>query len=538
MNPKNKGIKINHVEYRFLPISQSVLNGLEPEPKITDFTLIKPLTRDSFSRGLIALHNISQVKYAIKAIDKRSRMSIEKKDYLKKIVDIMYRIDHPNIVKLYGHFEDNTYCYLLMEYMPNGNANSLSKEYNSKKISSQMVASIFKDIISAIYYLKHMSPLIILRSIKLSNILINSEKKAKLAYFGISDDLSLELFGNLSYNDCDNSMLIGILIYQFLTGNTSKRLQPHKLNLDMRWSINMDPNAVDLIIRALKNNPNERISLENMLLHPFFTNYFPDSINALIVPKGGNKIYIMSEINKDNTQDNIYEYNNIINDITSNTEHSMNNNSNIINENFSSGLILEQNPILNYNINNNQENVYINSDINKKILKLEEELISEQNKNLNLNKLISELKEINKNLQNKLNYEVIENKKIKEKNIELSNLLKNNENNNLLKSLFEKDKTIKELNEKLSRYPFQLNFGEKLISLIFILPEQVYVPIICKSTDKFFKLEEILYEKYEKYKNTENYFIVNGKRINRFLDLDANSIKDGNIIQLLQLYNE
>ena len=70
------------------------------------------------------------------------------------------------------------------------------------------------------------------------------------------------------------------------------------------------------------------------------------------------------------------------------------------------------------------------------------------------------------------------------------------------------------------------------------MPEQVYVPIICKSTDKFFKLEEILYEKYEKYKNTENYFIVNGKRINRFLDLDANSIKDGNIIQLLQLYNE
>ena len=32
----------------------------------------------------------------------------------------MYKLHHPNIVKLYEHFEDNNYCYFLMEYIPKG----------------------------------------------------------------------------------------------------------------------------------------------------------------------------------------------------------------------------------------------------------------------------------------------------------------------------------------------------------------------------------------------------------------------------------
>lgn len=28
----------------------------------------------------------------------------------------MYSIDHPNIIKLYNHFEEEEYIYLVMEY--------------------------------------------------------------------------------------------------------------------------------------------------------------------------------------------------------------------------------------------------------------------------------------------------------------------------------------------------------------------------------------------------------------------------------------
>ena len=166
MNPVKKRIQINKVLSRFLPITKSVLNGLEAEPKITDFTLLKELGEGSFSRVLLVQHNITQAQYAIKAIDKRNQDNIDEKENFKREAEIMYRINHPNIVKLYGHFEDNTYCYFIMEYMSGGNAYSLVPKYGQKKISPKMTASILKDVISATYYLHHMIPPIIHRDIK------------------------------------------------------------------------------------------------------------------------------------------------------------------------------------------------------------------------------------------------------------------------------------------------------------------------------------------------------------------------------------
>ena len=129
MNPKKPNLKINKVINRILPITPSVFKGLEPEPKITDFTIIKELGGGSFSKVYLAQHNITQAQYAIKAIDKRNQENMSEKEYLRREAEIMYRINHPNIIKLYGHFEDNTYCYFIIEYMPGGNIYSLVPKY-------------------------------------------------------------------------------------------------------------------------------------------------------------------------------------------------------------------------------------------------------------------------------------------------------------------------------------------------------------------------------------------------------------------------
>ena len=98
--------------------------------------------------------------------------------------------------------------------------------------------------------------------------------------------------------------------------------------------------------------------------------------------------------------------------------------------------------------------------------------------------------------------------------------------------MIEKDKIINELNLKLKRFPFELNQGEELFSIIIYLPDQTQCSMIRKNTDKFHKIEERLYEKFEKYGETENYFVVNGRKINRFNSLDGNGIKDGDIISM------
>jgi len=75
--------------------------------------------------------------------------------------------------------------------------------------------------------------------------------------------------------------------------------------------------------------------------------------------------------------------------------------------------------------------------------------------------------------------------------------------------------------------------GEKLINIKFIsIDQKIDFNIVAKNTDNFAKLETSLYEKYPKYKDTENYFLVNGKKLNRHRTLEENKINDNDILTL------
>ena len=309
---------LNPVVNRFLPVPESVLKGLEQEPKITDFTLIKELGVGSFGRVLLVQHKKTQAQYAIKAIDKRNTTNIQEKPYFRREIEIMYRIHHPNVVKLFGHFEDNTYCYFIMEYIPGGNIFAYVPKNGIKTISTLQVASIIKDVISATYFLHNMIPPIIHRDIKPENVLLGSGMQAKLTDFGWSNYmqgeykrttvcgtpiyLAPEMINNTGHDEKVDIWCIGVLLFELMTG-----VQPWKghdvntvkmniINLRINWPKNMDRKAGDLISKILRYNPSERISLENMLMHPFFTQFFPNAISCLKRPDNTQyKVFIISK---------------------------------------------------------------------------------------------------------------------------------------------------------------------------------------------------------------------------------------------------
>ena len=105
-----------------------------------------------------------------------------------------------------------------------------------------------------------------------------------------------------------------------------------------------------------------------------------------------------------------------------------------------------------------------------------------------------------------------------------------------------KDIIIKELNneieklkERLSRYPFELSKGEKLISVIFTSSdENMNYSIICKNTQRFIELEKKLYNVYPQYSESNNYFMINGNRVNKAKTLDKNDIRNSDTIILTQ----
>ena len=149
------------------------------------------------------------------------------------------------------------------------------------------------------------------------------------------------------------------------------------------------------------------------------------------------------------------------------------------------------------------------------------------------NKILEDkIKELNKELSDKITkIKEITNNQENEK-IQGNNILDSKEN--LFKIIVEKDRELKELKLKLSRYPMELKEGEKLMTVNFTTVDskiQNY-SLICKNTDIFNSIETKLYQDYKEYYDTENYFTVNGKKIHKYKNLQENNIYNNDTIIL------
>ena len=249
--------ELNNVKTRFLPIPESAAKGLEHEAKITDFEILKELGSGSFGNVYLVRHKETKAEYAIKAIDKRNKTNQEEKPYFRREVEVMYKIHHPNVVKLFGHFEDNNYCYFIMEYISKGNVYNLLPTDKKKRLSTKVCASIIKDVISAVYFLHNMKPPIIHRDIKPENVLLSEGLVAKLTDFGwsnyIQEDqkrttvcgtpiyLAPEILEEKGHNEAVDIWCIGVLLFELVTatvpfqGNDIDTLKENILKLKITW---------------------------------------------------------------------------------------------------------------------------------------------------------------------------------------------------------------------------------------------------------------------------------------------------------------
>ena len=307
---------LNNVKKRFLPLPRSAAEGLEHEANKSDFEFIKELGVGSFGQVYLVKHKKTKAIYAIKSIDKRDEQNLEEKANFAREVEIMYKLHHPNIVKLYGHFEDNDYCYFIMQYIPKRSVYEIIPKIG-KKPNLKLIASVMKDLISAVYYLHNMKPIIIHRDIKPENILLDENSRAYLTDFGWSNYvqsfkrrttvcgtplyLPPEMINEVGHDEKADIWCIGVLLFELTAGkvpfegrdlDTVKR---NILKLNISWPREMDDNAKDLISKILRLNPKERLPIEKILSHPFFTQYFPNATNELMKPEHiQNKIFVVS----------------------------------------------------------------------------------------------------------------------------------------------------------------------------------------------------------------------------------------------------
>ena len=96
---------------------------------------------------------------------------LEKFDFfsqMKRELEIQWRLDHPNIVKLHGYFYDAKNIYVVLDYCEHGNL--YQKLRRERCFSEEQAKHIIMQIVEALIYLQDRN--VIHRDIKPENILI------------------------------------------------------------------------------------------------------------------------------------------------------------------------------------------------------------------------------------------------------------------------------------------------------------------------------------------------------------------------------
>lgn len=151
-----------------------------PQLGINSFKLGKKLGSGRFGNVYLAEQKTTRAIYALKVMSKSKIKEADMVDQVFWQIKLQIFMKHPNILKLYGFFDDNKNIYLILEYC----SQCLFKDFRAKvKLSEQETAYYGKQVISALKYMHNES--IIHRDIKPQNIMIQ-HGVLKMSDFGWS----------------------------------------------------------------------------------------------------------------------------------------------------------------------------------------------------------------------------------------------------------------------------------------------------------------------------------------------------------------
>lgn len=296
---KNKifPVNLNNVKNRILFYSPSVQLGLESELNIDFFEQKSFLGKGTYGLVILGVNKKSKLQYAIKKIDK-SKLSNRPKmcQQLRLEVKIMYELDHPNIIKLYNHFESDDAIFLVMEYAPLGMLFEILRKRD--KLTEKQMAFFVKGLVSALDYMHNHIPInVIHRDIKGENILIGKDGEIKLGDFGLCnyeenkrstycgtpEYIAPEQLQGKRYSIEVDIWAVGILMFELLTGETpflqkncddkknwQKSLAHNIKHVDPEFPDYYPELAKNLTKMLLQKDPEMRPNIQQVMDDPFW----------------------------------------------------------------------------------------------------------------------------------------------------------------------------------------------------------------------------------------------------------------------------
>ncbi|PFH58986.1 hypothetical protein XA68_12962 [Ophiocordyceps unilateralis] len=257
------------------------------------FEIGRPLGKGKFGRVYLARERTSGFICALKVLHKSELQVGGVERQVRREIEIQSNLRHPNILQLFGHFHDSKRVFLILEFAGKGELYKHLRREN--RFPEWKAAQYIAQMASALRYLhrKH----VIHRDIKPENILVGIHGEIKISDFGWSvhapnnrrktmcgtlDYLPPEMIKSGSsdnyYNEKIDLWSLGVLTYEFLVGEAPFEDTPvmtHRriARVDMSIPSFVSPEASDIIKRLLVLDPEKRLPLEQVQLHPWIVKH-------------------------------------------------------------------------------------------------------------------------------------------------------------------------------------------------------------------------------------------------------------------------
>ncbi len=238
--------------------------------------------KGSFSKVYIGYNKSDKDKKHKFAVKKIYKKNDEKYiAYVEKEIDIMKKLNHKNIIKLYESIYTEKYIFLILEYCDS----DLHSYINKNSLDEITIKHIIRQITDALKYI--MDNNIVHRDLKPHNILINKNLEIKLCDFGFAREfkdtlitetvcgsplyMAPEILNNHKYNLKSDIWSLGIIMYEmFMKDHPYKATNIsdliNKLNSNKPILINnkIDERCKDLIYSLLVIDYKDRIEWDEI----------------------------------------------------------------------------------------------------------------------------------------------------------------------------------------------------------------------------------------------------------------------------------
>ena len=303
------------------PSSQRAYNRRVTQSKNKDirknYEFISMLGNGSF--GKVRLYrdkNFKELLFAIKTL-KKEGISPYQFNLLKREVDILSNMDHPNIVKYFGIFEDDLFIHIVMEYLKGQDLSKIISLKNYNDFSENQMGIIIQQLLKALSFIH--SKKIIHRDIKPENILFSDKKNLytlKLIDFGLAanSDQEIKTVGTPSYMSpemIDGNVTyvsdiwsVGVIVYQMITGDLPfigkddnnktlyEKIKNGNYDTEILNEKDCSEEVKDFINKALQKDIKNRLTVDEALNHPWIKKFSINNLDQSLINEDSIKLFI------------------------------------------------------------------------------------------------------------------------------------------------------------------------------------------------------------------------------------------------------